>query len=267
MTTIICKKCGIKTEKSATEILRQQKKGKLYFFCSLSCAQSYNKKTTFAIKRNCLWCKKEFESTTHKKGKKCCSLGCSHRYSQSNVDPDIHRQSVQRCSTYPREKELTCAVCGNRFTKMVKCNSETVKTCGKKCLIELMRKNARSNPNCGGDTQYRKYKYHDIWMDSRWEVELATWMDVKGIKWERSRKKHMFWWTDAAGEKRRYYPDFYLPEFDIYVDPKNKYLISVDKLKIESVIKENNIRLVWGLLPDVKKVLDNLCSMCILICG
>ena len=71
----------------------------------------------------------------------------------------------------------------------------------------------------------------------------------------------MFWWTDDKGNKRRYYPDFYLPEYKTYVDPKNKYLVQMDKYKITQVIKENGIRLIWGQLDYVKKELDLLCKV------
>ncbi len=93
-------------------------------------------------------------------------------------------------------------------------------------------------------------------MDSSWEVELARWMDVEGIKWDRSKKHHMFWWTDSNGNKRRYYPDFYLPDYNVYLDPKNKYRMGLDKSKMAAVIKENGIKLFWGLLENVKKEVD-----------
>ena len=65
-------------------------------------------------------------------------------------------------------------------------------------------------------------------------------------------------WTDKDGNKRRYYPDFYLPDYNVYLDPKNRYLIKVDEYKINRVIKENGIKLCWGLLEDVKKEVDTL---------
>jgi hypothetical protein len=98
-------------------------------------------------------------------------------------------------------------------------------------------------------------------MDSTWEVDLAKWMDARNINWERSKKRHQFLWTDDSGNKRRYYPDFYLPHYNVYLDPKNKYLKNVDEQKITRVIRENNIKLVWGLLEDVKKELDVLCEV------
>lgn len=93
-------------------------------------------------------------------------------------------------------------------------------------------------------------------MDSKWEIELAKWMDANSIVWERDKKKHKFIWTDKDGNKRRYYPDFYLPSYNVYLDPKNKYLIEVDDYKINQVIRENKICLVWGLLENVKKEVD-----------
>lgn len=95
-------------------------------------------------------------------------------------------------------------------------------------------------------------------MDSTWEVNLAKWMDDEKIKWDRSRHRHIFWWTDDDGNKRRYYPDFYLPEYNVYLDPKNKYKMENDRVKMERVIKENEIKLFWGLLENVKKELDTL---------
>jgi hypothetical protein len=34
-----------------------------------------------------------------------------------------------------------------------------------------------------------------------------------------------FIWKDNTGNEHRYYPDFYLPEYDVYLDSKNDYLI------------------------------------------
>lgn len=94
-------------------------------------------------------------------------------------------------------------------------------------------------------------------MDSSWEVEVAKFLDEKNIKWERSRKM-MFWWTDEKGSKRRYYPDFFLPEYNVYLDPKNKFLLIKDDFKLHQVIKENNISLIYGLkdhiLEEIQKI-------------
>lgn len=261
MIPIICHQCFNKFEIPTKEYTRQIKNGREYFFCSRSCSASQT--THKGIKSNCLFCHKEFNTTTHRKAKKCCSLDCAVKYAQSFVNTEQISKSLieynklyPRPKPYPAPKTFTCVICQSIFTKNVKHKTETYKTCSNECFRKLMQKNSRANPNCGGDTNYKKYKYGGVWMDSKWEVELASWMDNRDIKWERSRKLHQFMWTDKDGNKRRYYPDFYLPYYNVYLDPKNKYLIEVDKYKINSVIKENRIRLFWGLLENVKKELD-----------
>jgi hypothetical protein len=64
----------------------------------------------------------------------------------------------------------------------------------------------------------------------------------------------MLWWTDGD-KKRRYYPDFYLPEYDIYVDTKNPYLMKCDARKIDCVSKENGVKIICGDLDKVKEIL------------
>jgi YHS domain-containing protein len=254
--SITCHKCGKSVDKLKNEYDRQIRNGRQYFFCSLSCTQSYNKKTTVSVLTKCLWCKKEFETTTHKKSKMCCSIDCAKKYSRSKLDKDIHKQSVQRPVHYPQNKKFICEICKNTFDKLIKFKKQSFRICSEKCYIILASKLARENPNCGGELGYKHYTYKNIIMDSIWEVEIAKWMDEKGIKWDRSRKRHMFWWTDDDGNKRRYYPDFYLPELNVYLDPKNKYKMENDRIKMDRVIKENGIILYWGILENIKKEID-----------
>lgn len=87
----------------------------------------------------------------------------------------------------------------------------------------------RPHPNKG---QY----YKDIWFDSTWEVTVAKSLDKNNISW--CRPKIGFVWTDDG---KKYYPDFYLPEYDVYLDPKNSYLQKKDAEKISEAQKRNNI--------------------------
>lgn len=93
-------------------------------------------------------------------------------------------------------------------------------------------------------------------MDSTWEVILAQWMDLENIKWIRSRNI-FFYWTDDDGLRRKYFPDFYLPDLDIYVDTKNTYLVKKDRKKILRVKKENHIQIYAGGLTYIKRVIRN----------
>lgn len=255
-TKVVCGNCGDEFEKLVSELNRQIKNGRTEFFCSLSCSSQKLKTTTQKIMTKCLWCKKEFETTTHKKARKCCNDECSHKYSQSKVDPEIHRKSLKRGSNYPKLKRFKCVICNEFFKKKVKSEITIYQTCDEKCLLVLLSKKSIENPNCGGETGYKHFQYKDIWMDSSWEVELAKFLDLKQIEWERDRKKHMFWWIDSDGINRRYYPDFYLPKYNLYLDPKNKYKMKNDKFKIQRVVEINGIKLICGSLDDIKKQLD-----------
>ena len=142
-----------------------------------------------------------------------------------------------------------CIICGNEL-KYAK-GQKVKKTCSKECYAKLMSDNAKQNINCGGETNYKRYVYNGISMDSTWEVEVAKLMDSLGIKWYRS-KKLCLWWYDDKNNKRRYHPDFYLPNFDVYLDTKNKYLMKQDKYKIQKVLENNKVNLIVGSLKVVK---------------
>ena len=62
------------------------------------------------------------------------------------------------------------------------------------------------------------YKYKNINFDSRWEVEFAKFLDKKDLKWIRNTTMYFeYIWKN---KKHKYYPDFYLPDFDIFVEIK-----------------------------------------------
>lgn len=148
--------------------------------------------------------------------------------------------------------EQKCIICGNVFfNKIIR------KTCSSNCYTKLRTNISINNPKCGGETHYRKYIYSGVYMDSKWEVDIAKYLDSKNIKWERSRK-HMFMWTDTTNIKRRYYPDFYLPEHNIYLDPKNNYKLEKDQYKLQQVQKENNIIIYYGSISNIIININNI---------
>lgn len=63
-------------------------------------------------------------------------------------------------------------------------------------------------------------------------------------------------WVDKNQKERRYYPDFYLIDFDVYLDPKNPYVMDRDKEKLEIVCKQ--ISLIFGDISVVKDYVNQL---------
>ncbi len=62
-------------------------------------------------------------------------------------------------------------------------------------------------------------------MDSSWELTLAKRLDSLGIKWTRGEEK-MFWY-DRFEECFEYQPDFYLPDYDIFLEVKGSHLMFI----------------------------------------
>lgn len=58
---------------------------------------------------------------------------------------------------------------------------------------------------------------------------------------------------------KKYFPDFYLPKSETYLDVKNDYLIKVDEAKITAVKRENpTVKLIVFTLDDMEETLAHL---------
>lgn len=96
---------------------------------------------------------------------------------------------------------------------------------------ELLRKKALASPH----RRLKKgvVKYKGILLDSSWELELAKRLDELNIIWVRPEPLP---WQDEEGITHNYFPDFYLPDHDLYLDPKNKHAINVQEKKLKILL-------------------------------
>ena len=62
-------------------------------------------------------------------------------------------------------------------------------------------------------------------------------------------------------DNRNYFADFYLPDYNIWLDPKNSYKAKQDEEKIRKVIEQNNVKL-YILLEEhlTEEFIQHLCS-------
>lgn len=105
------------------------------------------------------------------------------------------------------------------------------------------------NRGFGGVTQSRWIRYNGAVLGSSYELILAKDLDKNQVEWVKPRR---FEYIDPFGKKRTYTPDFYLPTFDLYLDPKNDFLIHNtnprlgfrDIEKIELVSIQNKIQIL-----------------------
>ena len=79
-------------------------------------------------------------------------------------------------------------------------------------------------------------------MDSTWEVACAKRLDELGIKWMRTPSIKLKYITRSR-RIRNYIPDFYLPDYDIYIEVKG-YWTDAARHKIKSVQINNDVKLL-----------------------
>lgn len=92
----------------------------------------------------------------------------------------------------------------------------------------------RENAGKSKKSYYTDTFGNTVCLQSTYEQECAKVLDKLGIRWIRPKSL-------IYNETKRYFPDFYLVDYDIYLDPKNNYLAKKDRKKISCVCKENNV--------------------------
>lgn len=86
----------------------------------------------------------------------------------------------------------------------------------------------------------KRSNYNGITLDSSYELLLAKDLDKNNVKWIRPKSLVYF---DGV-QNRRYIPDFYLPDYDVYLDPKNDFLIKKDRRKIKLTEECNDVSIL-----------------------
>jgi hypothetical protein len=127
----------------------------------------------------------------------------------------------------------------NQYTKAIKLNlpkpiavevsnetrqkmSASAKTRSTSELRKNMSDHAKRR-GLGGKFVNTKCEYNGHKFGSSYEVYVAKSLDSNSIRWIKPKK---FDYIDPFNKSRQYTPDFYLPDFDVYLDPKNDFLIN-----------------------------------------
>jgi hypothetical protein len=193
-----------------------------------------------------------------------CSKNCSAKYTNARKDwskiktgpPSktikksrkpliIKYTKINGIKTYG---EYICHSCNNSFLRLkyqVKC-----------CSIEC-RDNIRSKNKC----LKRRLPYFNkndnltIELQSNWEIIIAEWLDLNNIRW--SQPSNRFSWYDVILNKNRtYLPDFYLIDYNCYLDVKNPIKQKQDESKISQLIKM--LPLYVGDIEYIKNMVKNM---------
>jgi hypothetical protein len=92
----------------------------------------------------------------------------------------------------------------------------------------------------------KQIEYKGILLKGGWEVKTAKWLDYNNIEWKYEPCSYPY---EFEGKERRYFPDFFLPEYNVYLEVKG-YETEQDRAKWSQLKKD--------LVIIDKKVVDKL---------
>lgn len=171
-------------------------------------------------------CEKEFEkyvgSNRDRKGQKYCSNECSQRARRAEAakvwiakDPLVIGYEIHDEFTKYSKK---CRTCGNIFYT----NSVVKKSCSKECIRHEMSdtSNMGGLRDGGGRSKSLTFvsKNGDQMSLNIEEIRVAKFFDLMNFKWRRNFDG--FTYIDLDGRKRKFHPDFYIHDLDLYVEYK-----------------------------------------------
>jgi hypothetical protein len=175
--------------------------------------------------------------------------GASVKAAAAKMNKVLFSEAVKRGSKYqgpyckltPRK----CSACGVDY--LASRDKPQYTTCSEECFLFIKRKNRAGN----------KTAYKDEMYDSSWEADLAKWFDENNIQY--TRPKQSIKWIDSKGKERKYFPDFYIPVLELYVDPKNKFCIKDQQEKLDKV--SVSIQLIYGEVSILKETISRQITM------
>lgn len=93
------------------------------------------------------------------------------------------------------------------------------------------------------------YEYGGTKLKGTWELKFAKWLDSQNIKWTNKVSGFKYEWNG----NRTYFPDFYLPTYDIYIEVKGYSRESERDLAKWKAI--NNLRVIR--YSEIKRIISN----------
>lgn len=220
-------------------------------FCSKSCRMAY---IASKVKNHkCNW-------NSNKKSKPFGTWKCPHcdfiGETRAKLKEHQHKEHSQFCVKGGWNRGLTKETnsilkqYGKKLSKSLKAAYSSGQLIAHPHTEEFKRKQSEraKERKLGGWYSSKRIDYNGISMQSTYEVAVAKSLDENQIKWERPNPIQY----EMNGKQHRYYPDFYLPEYNVYLDPKNDFLINnpnprygiKDSDKIHLVEEQNNIRII-----------------------
>ena len=104
---------------------------------------------------------------------------------------------------------------------------KTMRSHAMKMAVEKYPESYSKNNVCG---RVKIIEYNGVKLKGSWELLVAKWLDENNITWQHEVQTFSYKWNGD----RTYFPDFYLPEEDLYIEVKG-YKTDRDDAKWKSV--------------------------------
>jgi hypothetical protein len=124
-----------------------------------------------------------------------------------------------------------------------------------------LREKALASPHRRLVRSIREYTQKNgtiVKLDSSWEEALAIRLDSINVEWARPAPIK---WVDKKNITHNYFPDFYLPEYDLYLDPKNPYAIKAQQSKIDCLTNQIKNLIIIKSLTECNNFTPDQCSI------
>ena len=220
-TKLKCSKCN--NEFSA--------KGGNYKKHTAKCVGSYS---PFVKLTNCKYCNKVFD------GMMAANERANHtRWCEQNPKSDEYKKSSDCSQMRTLEAKSKRILSLKKAHADGKYDEKNSRQRGKPGTphSEKTKQHLRERALASNHRRLRKNRieYKGIWLDSTWEYELAKRLDELKIKWVRPDPIP---WIDDQGIKHNYFPDFYLEDYDLFLDPKNPQAVKVQRKKLDMLLRQ-----------------------------
>lgn len=177
---------------------------------------------------NCRFCQKECKNENSLRNHERLCKENVNRQQSAFMNADFNKNRKKRSNQYIKaielglEKPIVSDEVKSLLSKKMKSlwTSEKRKQWSDKMKVQASL-NVENHPEsysyknfCG---RAKKELYNEEWMHSSWETIFAKWCDENEIKWTKRVPYFRYVWE---GTERKYFPDFYLKELDLYVEVK-----------------------------------------------
>lgn len=158
-----------------------------------------------------------------------------YQYKKGQINHEIHKKA------------------GLTYSERVK-SGKIIPTWRGKHLPKEMREKI-SQSSSGNKSGFIKTKYYKVFcpyenkevnVQGTWELKYSQYLNEKNINWIRSRKINLRYKYHKEDILRTYYPDFYLPDYNAYIEIKG-YFSDNDKIKmmcVQTYNSEKNIQIL-----------------------